>query len=161
MELIQIISAAVVFLASLVPSYFAVKVRKNKEVFLSSVLLLSTLLIYGLGAVIESLTSNEECCYVLEICLVAAITGTITSYVILRRRNSHPVIGGIFGITMFSFFGTFLASELIRIFLTESALKFINPSMMTAFGMFIVIRFLWLRREQLRSEQIRKLKLGA
>lgn len=147
MEIIQIISAIVVFIASSIPIYFASQVFRNKAVFFSSVLLFLALVTYGIGIVTELYTEHLGE-FIIKFCLAAAVIGTMTSYIVLQRRRSRMLIGGMFGLVMLVSFGTLFIGETLEVFFPQvMVLKYLNSSTMIGFGIFIVFRYLWLRRE--------------
>lgn len=153
MEILQIISVCAVILASIIPLYFAFKVRTNREILLSSILLFSALISYGIGIIIENFAEDFEV-PLLQICLVAAVIGTMASYIVIQKRHSHSLIGGIFGIVMLSVFGSLLVGEILgNLQPNFIPIKYFNSSLMIGFGIFIIIRFFWLRNDhQLKTK---------
>lgn len=85
---------------------------------------------------------------ILEVCFVAAVVGTVVSYVIFQKRNYNVMIGGIFGIAMLAVFGMWLIGEMIEAFILDdnTAAIYLNSSVMIGFGIFIFARFFLLRR---------------
>lgn len=85
---------------------------------------------------------------ILEVCFVAAVVGTVVSYVIFQKRNYNVMIGGIFGIAMLAVFGTWLIGEMIEAFILDdnTAAIYLNSSVMIGFAIFIFARFFLLRR---------------
>lgn len=146
MEIIHITSLVMSFLASIVPVYFAIKIRDNREVLTVSALLSAALLAYGLHGIME-LWWQGSIILILEICFVAAVIGTIISYMIFRKKRYNAIIGGMFGLAMLTVFGTWLMGEIIESLLEDDmTVIYLNSSAMIGFAIFIFARFFLLRR---------------
>lgn len=145
MEIIQLTSAAVIFIASVIPIYFATKVRQNRRVLFSSALLTSVLVSYGFHAVIESLWKGNS--GIVESCFITSIIGAIITYIIFQKKNHYSPIGGVFGVALLSVAGTWVAAESVRTFLPTFTLVavYLVSSVMIGFGIFIFARFFWFR----------------
>jgi hypothetical protein len=145
MESIQIISVATVFLASIIPIYFAIKVRTNNHILLLSTLLSLALLAYGIHGIVESLESNYG--LIFEICFLVGVLGTIISYAIFQKSKSHG-LGGAFGLAMLSVFGIWLIGEVMETFLPvfNTIAVYLSSITMIGFGIFVFVRFFRLRQ---------------
>lgn len=148
MEILQIISVCAVILASIIPLYFVFKVKTNREVLLSSILLFSALIAYGIGVIVENFAEDIEG-PLFQICLVAAVIGTMASYIIIQKRHSHSLIGGMFGMVMLSVFGALLIGEIVgNLQPNFMPIKYFNSFLMIGFGLFIITRYFWLRNDR-------------
>ncbi|MEX0855039.1 MAG: hypothetical protein WD018_04650 [Nitrosopumilaceae archaeon] len=147
METLQIASATIILLAAVIPLYFAIKVKTNKQILLSSILLTSVLVTYGIHAILESVWHNSFA-LIFEICFAASIVGTILSYTIFHQRTSHALVSGIFGLAILSVFVTWMVSEIVENFLPvySAAARDLTSSVMIGFGILIFARFFWLKR---------------
>jgi len=94
-----------------------------------------------------------------KICLIASVFGLIISYSFFQIRHNNIIIGGIFGLAMMISFGIWMIGELLESVAegeesTESV-EYISHGVMTGFGIFLVIRFLWIRNTiQIESKKI-------
>jgi hypothetical protein len=76
----------------------------------------------------------------------------MVAYSILQIKSSHVLIGGIFGIAMMISFGIWMAGKLLEATLViaegeeHEIIDHISSGVMTGFGIFIDVRFLWLQR---------------
>ena len=76
----------------------------------------------------------------------------MVAYFFLQLKSSHLLIGGIFGIAMMASFGVWMAGEILEatLFVAEGEehkiIDLISSGVMAGFGIFIIVRFLWLRR---------------
>jgi len=147
METLQIASTTIILLASVIPFYIGIKVRANKQILLSSILLVSILLTYGIHSIVESLLLNNFA-LIFEICFAASVIGTILSYTIFQKRSLHSLVSGIFGIAILSVFVTWMAGEMVENFIPiySSAAKDLTSLVMIGFGTLIFARFFWLKR---------------
>ena len=150
MELIQLIAPGVVFAASIIPLYFAVKIRNESQRILSSLLFIA-LLAYGIHSLLESFEVLSYDMFV-KLCFIVSAFGLMVAYSFLQLKNSNGLIGGIFGIAMVTSFGIWMVGELLEstIIVAEGEqqeiVDLISSVVMTGFGIFIIVRFLWLRR---------------
>lgn len=147
-NLIQILSAVVVLLSSSVPFYFTVKIKDSRQRILSS-LLLSALIAYSIHSIFEAFGFDNHQVFT-KICFVVAAFGLMTSYIFFQIRKNHVIIGGIFGMIMMASFGTWFVGELFNSFFVMGLenieiIKYINSIAMTGFGIFLIVRFFWLR----------------
>lgn len=147
METLQIASATIILLASVIPIYFAIKVKTNKQILLSSILLVSVLVTYGIHAIVESLWQNNFA-LIFEICFAASIIGTILSYIIFHKKTSHTLVSGIFGLAILTVFVTWMIGEIVETFLPiyGAAAENLTSSVMIGFGILLFARFFWLKR---------------
>jgi len=147
METLQIASTTIILLASVIPFYIGIKVRANKQILLSSILLVLVLVTYGIHSIVESLWHNNFA-LIFEICFAASVTGTILSYSIFQKRSSHTLVSGIFGIAILSVFVTWMVGEIVENFLPiySAAAEDLTSSVMIGFGILIFARFFWLKR---------------
>jgi hypothetical protein len=150
MELIHLVAPGVVFAASIIPLYFAVKIRNQSQRILSSLLFIA-LLAYGIHSLLESFEVLNYDMFV-KLCFIVSAFGLMVAYSFLQLKSSHGLIGGIFGIAMMASFGVWTAGELLEptIIIAEGGqheiVDLISSAVMTGFGIFIIVRFLWLRR---------------
>lgn len=147
MEIIQVISASIILVASLIPLYFILRIRIKQQKILSSFLFIA-LLIYGIHTMLESLKIIDYNLFT-KICLIASVFGLVISYSFFHIRHSNVIIGGIFGLAMMISFGIWMIGELFESIaggeeFTES-IEYISHGVMTGFGIFLIIRFLWIR----------------
>lgn len=150
MELIQFIVPVVVFTASIIPLYFVVKIRNESQRFLSALLFIA-LLAYGIHSLLESFEVLNYDIFI-KLCFIVSASGLLVAYTFLQLKSSHGLIGGIFGIAMMASFGVWMAGELLEstIFAAEGKqheiVDLISSIVMGGFGIFIIVRFMWLRR---------------
>jgi hypothetical protein len=150
MDSIQLIFISVVFAASIVPLYFAVNIKSESQRIISS-LLFTALLAYGIHSLLESFEVINYYIFV-KLCFIVSACGLMIAYSILQLKSSHVLIGGMFGIAMMTSFGLWMVGELFEatLFATEGEqyeiIDRISSSVMAGFGIFIIVRFLWLRR---------------
>ena len=147
METLQIASTIIVLLASVIPFYMGIKVRANKQILLSSILLVSVLLTFGIHTIVESLWLNNFA-WILKICFAASVIGTILSYTIFQKRTYHTLISGVFGIAILSVFITWMVGEIVENFIPiySASAKDVTSTVMIGFGILIFARFFWLKR---------------
>jgi hypothetical protein len=147
--LMQLIFTSVVFAASIVPLYFAVNIRSESQKFISLFLFIA-LLAYGIHSLLESFeVINYD--ILVKLCFIISACGLIIAYSILQLKSSHVLIGGMFGIAMIISFGVWMVGELLEatLFVAEEQHEIIDQissGVMAGFGIFIIVRFLWLRR---------------
>ncbi|MFZ0556962.1 MAG: hypothetical protein WAM26_16900, partial [Nitrososphaeraceae archaeon] len=103
MESIQLIFPCIVFAASFIPLYFAVKIKNESQRILSSLLFIA-LLAYGIHSLLESFEVINYDIFA-KLCFIISAFGLIVAYIFLQLRSSHLLIGGIFGIAMMASFG--------------------------------------------------------
>jgi hypothetical protein len=164
MELIQVISAGVAFAASSIPLYFAVKVKHESQIILSSLLFVA-LLAYGFHSMLESFEIINYDLFA-KVCFIISAFGLIVSYSIFQLKRSHAFIGGIFGVAMMASFAVWMAGELFEAIVTattkeeieveeeqerqhrphETIIDSISSLVMLGFGVFLIVRFFWLRK---------------
>ena len=147
--LIQLIFTSVVFAASIVPLYFAVNIRSESQRIIS-LLLFIALISYGIHSLLESVEVINYDIFV-KLCFIVSAFGLIIAYSILQLKSSHVLIGGMFGIVMIISFGVWMVGELLEttLFATEEQHEIIDQissGVMAGFGIFIIVRFFWLRR---------------
>ena len=150
MELIQFIAPGVVFAASIIPLCFAIKIRNESQRILSALLFIA-LLAYGIHSLLESFEVLSYDIFV-RLCFIVSASGLMVAYSFLQLKSSHGLIGGIFGIAMMASFGVWMTGELLEstIFVVEGKqheiVDLISSIVMGGFGIFIIVRFMWLRR---------------
>jgi hypothetical protein len=150
LSLMQLIFTSVVFAASIVPLYFAVNIRSESQRIIS-LLLFIALLSFEIHSVLESFEIFNYDIFV-KLCFLISACILITAYSILQLKSSHVLIGGMFGIAMITSFGVWMAGELLESTLFAAAAELhedmdqICSGVMAGFGIFIIVRFLWLRR---------------
>jgi hypothetical protein len=150
MEPIQLIFPCIVFAASIIPLYFALNIKTESQRILSS-FLFASLLAYGIHSLLESF---EVINYgiVAKLCFVVSGFGLMVAYSFLQLKTSHVLVGGIFGIALIASFGVWMAGELLEatFFVTEEQpreiIDLISSGAMAGFGIFIIVRFFWLRK---------------
>lgn len=144
---IQIISAIIILFASLIPLYFILRIRTDQQKILSSLLFI-VLLAYGIHTLLESVSFIDYSIFI-KICLVASAFCLIISYSLFQIRHSNVIIGGIFGLVMMISFGIWMIGELFEAITKEEkfleSVEYISHGAMTGFGIFLIIRFLWIR----------------
>jgi hypothetical protein len=149
MEPFQLIFPCIVFAASIIPLYFAIYIKTESQRILSS-LLFTSLVAYGIHSLLESFEVINYDIFA-KLCFVVSGFGLMVAYSFLQLKNSHVLVGGIFGIAMIASFGVWMAGELLEatFFITEEQreiIDLISSGAMAGFGIFIIVRFLWLRR---------------
>jgi hypothetical protein len=150
MELIQLIILVIVFAASSIPLYFVMNIKTESHRILS-LLLFTALLAYGIHSVLEFFEVINYDIFS-KLCFIVSAFGLMVGYSILQMKNSHVLIGGIFGIALMASFGVWIVGELLEatLFVAEGEeheiLDYISSGVMAGFGIFIIVRFLWLRR---------------
>lgn len=157
-ELIQVISACVAFAASSIPLYLAAKVKHESQRILSSLLFVA-LLAYGFHSILESFEIINYDLFA-KVCFIISAFGLMISYSLFQLKRSHALIGGIFGIAMMASFAVWMAGELLEAIITETTTKeeeeqhnpqgiiidIISSFVMSGFGVFLIVRFFWLRK---------------
>jgi hypothetical protein len=147
MEMFPIISASIILAASLIPLYFVLRIRTKQQKILSSFLFIA-LLTYGIHTVLESVEIIHYSLFT-KICLIASVFGLIVSYSFFQIRHSNVIIGGLFGLAMMISFGIWMIGELFEAVVEEEefteSVEYISHGVMTGFGIFLIIRFLWIR----------------
>jgi hypothetical protein len=150
MGLIQLIFLTIVFAASSIPLYFVMNIKTESQRILS-LLLFTALLTYGIHSMLESFEVIDYDIFA-KVCFIVSAFGLMVAYSILQIKSSHVLIGGIFGIAMMVSFGIWMTGELLEatLFVSEGEeheiIDHISSGVMAGFGIFIVVRFLWLRR---------------
>jgi hypothetical protein len=146
----QFIFTSIVFAASFIPLYFAVYVKSESQRIISS-LLFTALLAYGIHSLLESFGVINYDIFV-KLCFIISAFGLMVAYTIFQIKSSHVLIGGMFGIAMLASFGVWMVGELLEatLFVAEGQqheiIDRISSGVMTGFSIFIIVRFLWLRR---------------
>jgi Na+/phosphate symporter len=147
MEIIPIISASIIFVASLIPLYFVLRIRTKQQKILSSFLFIA-LLTYGIHTVLESVEIINYSLFT-KICLIASAFGLIISYSFFQIRHNNAIIGGIFGLAIMISFGIWMIGELFETVVEEEefteSFEYISNGVMIGFGIFLIIRFFWIR----------------
>ena len=149
MYLMQLAFTSIVFAASIVPLYFAVNLRSESQRIISLFLFIA-LLAYGIHSLLESFEVINYDIFV-KLCFIISACVLIIAYSILQLKSSHVLIGGMFGIAMIISFGVWMVGELLEatFFTTEEQHEImdqISSGAMAGFSIFIIVRFLWLRR---------------
>ncbi len=150
MELMQFIFTSVVCSASIIPLYFAINIKSESQRIIS-LLLFTALLAYGIHSLLESFEVINYDIFV-KLCFIISACGLIVAYSIFQLKSSHVLIGGMFGIALVTSFGVWMVGELLEatLFTAEGEqheiIDRISSSVMAGFGIFIIVRFLWLRR---------------
>jgi hypothetical protein len=146
MELIQLIAPGVVFAASIISLYFAVKTRNKGQRILSSLLFIA-LLAYGIHSLLESFEVINFDIFV-KLCFIVSAFGLMVAYFFSQLKSSNGLIRGIFGIVMMVSFGVWMVGELLEstIIVAEGEqheiVDLISSVVMGGFGIFIIVRFL-------------------
>jgi hypothetical protein len=149
MELVQFIFLAIVFTASIIPLYFAVNIKTGNQRILSS-LLFAALLAYGVHSLLESFEVVNYDMFA-KLCFIVSAVGLMIAYSFLQLKSSNVLIGGIFGIAMMTSFGMWMVGEILEstLYVTEGEqhenIDLVTSGVMAGFGIFIIVRFLWLR----------------
>lgn len=147
---IQLIFSCIVFAAGIIPLYFAINIKTESQRILS-LLLFTSLLAYGIHSLLEPFEIINYDAFA-KLCFIVSAFGLMVAYSFLQLKNSHVLVGGIFGIAMMVSFGVWMAGELLEVtlFVTEEEqqeiIDLISSGVMAGFGIFIIVRFLWLRR---------------
>lgn len=152
MELMQLIFTSAVFAASFIPLYFAANIKSESQRIIS-LLLFIALLAFGIHSLLESFEVINYDMFV-KLCLVISASGLMVAYSTMRTmdqlKSSRVLIGGMFGIAMIASFGVWMAGELLEttLFFEEQQHEIIDliSSIMAGFSIFIIVKFLWLRR---------------
>jgi hypothetical protein len=157
MEIIQVISASIIFVASLIPLYFILTIRTKQQKILSA-FLFTALLAYAIHTLLEFLEIIDYSLFT-KICLIASAFGLIISYSFFQIRHNNTIIGGIFGLAMMISFGIWMIGEgfesIIGVEEFTESVEYISHGVMTGFGIFLIIRFLWIRNTiQIESKNI-------
>lgn len=146
-NLIQIISACIVLASSLVPLYFILGIRTERQRLLS-VILFVVLQAYVVHALIESfdlVSSNYQ--DFAKVCFIISAFGLMASYSFFQVKTKHTLVGGIFGTVMIASIGVWMIGELVEvIFAPEHAvMEYVGSIPVAVFGIFLIARFFWLR----------------
>ncbi len=160
MELIQVLSAGAAFAASSIPLSLAVKVKHESQRILSSLLFVA-LLAYGFHSMLESFEIINYDLFA-KVCFIIFAFGFMVSYPILQLKRSHALAAGIFGVAMMVSFAVWMADEFIEAVVIgrgegegggeggedehPETIDSISSLVMTEFGIFLIVRFLWLRK---------------
>ncbi|MGH9974505.1 MAG: hypothetical protein ACRD8Z_01540 [Nitrososphaeraceae archaeon] len=150
MEFIQLVFLVLVFAASIIPLYFAINIRTESQRILS-ILLFISLVAYGIHSLLESFEAINYDIFA-KICFIVSAMGVMVAYLFLQLRTSHILIGGIFGVAMMISFSVWMAIEFLETtFIAVEGKQYeimdlISSGVMGGFSIFIIIRFLWLRR---------------
>ena len=145
--IIPAMSAAMVLLSAMIPLYFIIKVRHNRKVLISSIMLIAILVSYAFHAILELVwQENYE---LIRICFIVSITGTILTYFLLNKKQKTFPILGIYGISIFLVFAIWIGSETIKLFVPSYTIvaTYCISIAMIGFGILLVARFLWLRNQ--------------
>jgi hypothetical protein len=136
--------------ASVIPLYFAKNIKSESQRILSSLLFIA-LLAYGIHSLLESFEVINYDIFA-KLCFIVSASGLMIAYSFFQLKSSHVLIGGIFGIVMIMTFGVWMVGEILEatFFVIEGEqheiIDLISSGVMAGFGVFIIIRFLWLRR---------------
>jgi hypothetical protein len=150
--LIQIISVLIVLASSSIPIHFALKIKTERQRILS-LLLFAALIAYSIHSLLESFELVNYQAFT-KLCFIVSAFGLMSAYSFYQFRTNHALIGGIFGIAMIAAFGMWMVGELgeaITITNTEDGeygmktIDSISSIVMAGFGIFLFVRFFWLR----------------
>lgn len=153
---VQIISTCIVLASSLVPLYFMLGVRAERQRPLSLILFI-VLQTYVIHSLIEVFALADIGYQVFaKLCFVVSTVGLMVSYSFFQVKTKHTLIGGIFGLAMMATFAIWMAGELAESMLAfeYEIIEYINSFVMASFGIFIVARFLWLRKAVLLQARV-------
>jgi hypothetical protein len=145
--IIPTMSAAIVLFSATVPLYFIIKVRHNRRVLISSIMLVLVLVSYAFHAILESVwQENYE---LIRICFIISIIGTILTYFLFNKKQIIFPIIGVYGISLFLVSVIWIGSETIKLFIPSYAVvaTYCISIAMIGFGILIISRFLWLRSQ--------------
>jgi hypothetical protein len=95
-----------------------------------------------------------------KVCFIISAFGLMISYSIFQLKRSHALIGRIFGVAMIASFAVWMAGELSEAIVTETTkeeeeqrqhhphetIDSISSLVMSGFGVFLIVRFFWLRK---------------
>jgi hypothetical protein len=150
MEFIQLAFLVLVFAASIIPLYFAINIKTESQRILS-ILLFISLVAYGIHSLLELFEVINYDVFA-KLCFIGSAIGVIVAYFLLQLRSSHVLIGGIFGVVMMISFLVWMTIEFLEAILIVAeeeqyeSLDLISAGVMGGFSIFIIIRFLWLKR---------------
>jgi hypothetical protein len=158
MEFIQPVFLILVFAASAIPLYFLINIKTKSQRILS-ILLFISLIAYGIHSLLESF---EMINYniLAKLCFIISAIGVIVAYFFLQLRSSHILIGGIFGVAMMTSFGVWMSGEFLEATLfvvggeQHETIDLISSGVMGGFSIFIIVRFLWLRRMMIIESKV-------
>ena len=145
-------SVFIVLVASSIPTYFALKIKTERQRILS-LLLFAALIAYSIHSLLESFELVNYQVFT-KLCFIVSAFGLMAAYSFYQVRTNHVLIGGIFGIAMIAAFGMWMVGELVEaiaITPTEDGeygiktIDSISSIAMTGFGIFLIARFFWLR----------------
>lgn len=146
-NLIQIASACIVLVSTLVPLYFMLCIKAERQRLLS-VILFIVLQAYVVHSLIEAFGLLDSAFQVfIKVCFVVAAFGLMVSYSFFQIRAKHSLVGGIFGAAMLLAFAAWMTVELAEattMFDNES-IESIGSVVMAGFAVFIIARYFWLR----------------
>jgi hypothetical protein len=152
MEIIQLVSALVVFAASLIPFYFLLKIKSKKQLVLSS-FLGTVLLVFGIHSIIET-THLIEYDILLKVCFIISLSCLIAVYFVFRTKKPQS-FNGIFGIAMLIVFGFWVTTEIMEYYIIhKETIDTMNSFVMIGFSAFIIARFFWFRKDALYPPKI-------
>jgi hypothetical protein len=150
--LIQIMSVFIVLVASSIPIHFVLKIKTERQRILSSFLFVA-LIAYCIHSLLESFELVNYQVFT-RLCFIISAFGLMAAYSLYQFRTNHLLIGGIFGIAMIAAFGMWMVGELVEaiaITPTEDGeygiktIDSISSIVMAGFGIFLIVRFFWLR----------------
>jgi hypothetical protein len=150
MEFIHLVFLALVFAASIIPLYLAINIRTESQRILS-ILLFISLVTYGIHSLLESFEVINYDIFA-KLCFIVSAIGVIVAYFFLQLKNSHVLIGGIFGVVMIISFLVWMTIEFLEATLIVAEdeqyeiMDLISSGVMGGFGIFIIARFMWLRK---------------
>ena len=155
-NLIQITSACIALVSSLVPLYFMLGVRAKKQRLLS-VILFIVLQAYVVHSLIEAFELVGVGYQVFaKFCFVVSTFGLMASYSFFQVKTKNTLIGGIFGLVMMLTFGIWMVGEIAEAttIFDNKLIESIGSIGMTGFAMFIIARFFWLRKGVLLEARV-------
>ncbi len=149
-NLVQITSACIVLVSTLIPLNFMIGVKARRQRVLSSILLI-VLAAYSTHSLLEvfALLGADYQVFT-KLCFVISAFGLIASYSFYQMKGNHTLIGGIYGISMIAAFGTWITVELFEAASVISGESIemaenISSIVMAVFALFLIGRYFWLR----------------
>jgi hypothetical protein len=147
-SLIQITSACIALVSSLIPLYFMLGVKAERQRLLSLILfvVLQAYVVHSLIEVFGLVASSYQ--VFAKVCFVVSTFGLMASYSFFQVKTKHTLIGGIFGLAMMLTFGIWMVGELAEAtaMFDIEIIESISSVVMAGFAIFIIARLFWLRK---------------
>jgi hypothetical protein len=155
-NLIQITSACVVLVSSLVPLYFVLGAKAERQRLLSVILfvVLQAYVVHSLIESFELVGTNYQ--VFAKLCFVVSTFGLTASYSFFQIKAKHALIGGMFGLVMTVTFAIWMIGELAEATLAfeNETVEYVSSIVMASFGIFLIARYLWIRKIVLAEARV-------